>query len=43
MDWYAKKKITVKIKTYGSDYFAARSAVKKLIDLRIILSIRGAP
>ena len=43
MDWYAKKQATVETATYGSEFVAARTAVERLIDLRLTLRYLGVP
>ena len=43
IDWYSKKQATVETATYGSELVAARTAVERLIDLRITLRYLGVP
>ena len=43
IDWYSKKQATVETATYGSEFVAARTAVEKLIELRLVLRYLGVP
>ena len=43
VDWFSKKQATVETATYGSEFVAARTAVERLIDLRITLRYLGVP
>ena len=43
IDWYSKKQATVETATYGSEFVAARTAVEKLIELRLTLRYLGVP
>jgi hypothetical protein len=43
IDWYSKKQGTVETATYGSEFVAARTAMEKIIDLRIELRYLGVP
>ena len=41
MDWFSKKQATVETATYGSELVAARTAVERLIDLRLTMRYLG--
>ena len=43
IDWFSKKQSTVETATYGSEFVAARTAVERLIDLRLTLQYLGVP
>ena len=43
IDWYTKKQATVETATYGSEFVAARTCVKQIIDLRNTLRYLGVP
>jgi hypothetical protein len=43
VDWYAKKQGTLETATYGSEYVAARTATKQIIDNRLLLRYLGVP
>ena len=43
IDWFSKKQATVETATYGSEFVAARTAVEKLIELRLVLRYLGVP
>ena len=42
-DWYSKKQATVETATYGSDFVAAKTATKQIMDLRYTLRYLGVP
>ncbi len=43
VDWYAKKQGTSETATYGSEYVAARTATKQIIENRLLLKYLGVP
>jgi hypothetical protein len=43
LDWYAKKQGTSETATYGSQYVAARTATKQIIDNHLSLRYLGVP
>ena len=43
IDWYSKKQATVETAAYGSEFVAARTAVERLIELKLILRYLGVP
>ena len=43
VDWYSKKQATVETATYGSEFFAAKTATEQIMDIRQTLRHLGAP
>ena len=43
IDWFSKKQATVETATHGSEFVAARTAVERLIELRLTLRYLGVP
>ena len=43
VDWYSKKQAKVEIATYGSEFVAAKTATKEIMDIRQTLRYLGAP
>jgi hypothetical protein len=42
-EWYSKRQATIETATYGSEFVAARIAVKQIIDIRTTLRFLGVP
>jgi hypothetical protein len=43
IEWYSKRQATVETATYGSEFVAARIAVKQIMDIRTTLRFLGVP
>ena len=43
VDWYSKRQATVETATYGSEFFAAKTATEQIMDIRQSLRYLGAP
>ena len=43
VDWFSKKQSTVETATYSSEFVAARTAVERLMELRLTLRYLGVP
>ena len=43
IDWFSKKQATVETATYGSELVAARTAVERIINLRLTMRYLGVP
>ena len=42
-DWFSKKQSTVETATYGSEFVSARTAVERIIDVRLMMRYLGVP